>query len=170
MKYKLIHIDTNVETICDKVTIGEFDYYVTNELRKGLIIHNNKIYNCTVVNDLDCIVYEKDKYAGTFNLRDCSSIIASLQYSVPKIEKECITESWEYFNSNEKISTVDAGVHFSKGFSKSQELYPYSKEDMLSFGEWLTSPISHAERTSKLWLWDDGAPIRKYTPEELLDI
>lgn len=164
MKYKLIHIDTNLETICDKVTIGEFDYYVTDELRIGLIIHNNKIYNCTVLNDFYCIVYKKDKYAGIFNLKDCSSIIAtnSLQYSIPKIEEESMIESWEYFNSNEKITIVDAGVHFSKGFFKSKELYPYSKEDMLKFGEWCEN------------LQKDNKEIRRNTPsityKELLDI
>lgn len=32
MKYRLIHIHKqNTEHLCDKVTIGEFDYYVSNE-------------------------------------------------------------------------------------------------------------------------------------------
>lgn len=30
MKYKLININTKQETLCDRVTIGGFDYYVSD--------------------------------------------------------------------------------------------------------------------------------------------
>jgi hypothetical protein len=38
MKYKLINSVTKIETICDKVTIDGFDYYVSDE---GYFKHND---------------------------------------------------------------------------------------------------------------------------------
>ena len=31
-KYKLINLNTKEEQLCDKVTIDEFDYYISNEI------------------------------------------------------------------------------------------------------------------------------------------
>ncbi len=55
MKYKLINSVTKIETLCDKVTIDGFDFYVSDDaslfkngqtfITKDNIIHNNFGYN-----------------------------------------------------------------------------------------------------------------------------
>jgi len=61
----------------NKISIDGYDYYVSNKLEKGWIIHNNSLWYCTIVNKYECIVYEKNKYAGSLNPKYCQKVISS---------------------------------------------------------------------------------------------
>ena len=59
MKYKLINTKTKEETLCDKVTIDGFDYYVSDAYGKHAIATNNPNIDIPkVVDEVERLAYE----------------------------------------------------------------------------------------------------------------
>jgi hypothetical protein len=61
--------------------------YITSdeEIKSGDWIENNgKIYKCTIADDFNIIVYEKNKYAGSFDIDVCKKIILTTDETLIK--------------------------------------------------------------------------------------
>lgn len=64
------------------IKLSNSHYVIVNDSKitsSKYILHKNNIYFCTIVNNEDITIYEKDKYAGSLNLKDCQLITHSSQ-------------------------------------------------------------------------------------------
>ena len=157
MKYKLINTTTNQETLCDKVTIDGFDYYVSDEepKRKSICIaKTNAVYqnNQQSLNNklvfLDKEVVNKHEIIGRvefgedsvnlpFDISELKIVIATNNpnIDVPKVVDEVEILAKEYVKG-EEVVPFHTRKGFISGYNKSQEDYPFSEEDMVEFQEW----------------------------------
>lgn len=187
MKYKLINIQTKEETLCDKVTIDGFDYYVTDTAigyRYGI----SKLYEVVEIK----INYDATLYKGII----CST---NPNIDIPKVVCNIdLTKLCYYDRRNPDFSIkeeygydkeeVEATGNFAKkdcacdncfyGRSqlteqliKFQETHPFSEEDMVEFGEMVawnmvgkTITESFVREISKelLQLWKEQKPKTLY--------
>lgn len=186
MKYKLINSVTKIETICDKVTIDGFDYYVSNEIedRSGKIAYiNNDVYK----NQLRIVTTA----FGNENLKDCKKVIATTNSNIdiPKVvdEVEELSEKFigcKYEDIEDSIDQIGYDS-FKRGYNKSQETYPFSEEDIIEFAEWLIKrlpPQYDCDTTTnyipqvmindekQLWTKGHGNRTEFYTTKELLQL
>ena len=132
MKYKLINKQTGVETLCDKVTIDEFDYYVSDELPS--------------IGDKSVLQVEGFSPMVLTHFEECESdykgkkIIASNNpIDIPNVVNEVeMLANIEYPFAFGGIGNIEntSKNHFIKGYNKSQETHPYSEEDMIEFASW----------------------------------
>lgn len=145
MKYKLINSQTKEESLCDKITIGIYDYYVSDEKAK----HNDW---CYYTKDSEShINYQRGEYLNA------KKVIATNNpnIDIPKVvdEVEILAHryfsderfKWEQENPDGMKSPESLIKHYDKtfapiykaGYNKSQEEYPFSEEDMIEFAWWL---------------------------------
>lgn len=62
----------------EKIIIDGYVYYVCDKLEKGWIVFNDsQVYYCTIVKKYECIIHEKNKYAGSLDPKYCKKIISS---------------------------------------------------------------------------------------------
>ena len=126
MKYRLIDKTTGIETLCDKVTIEGFDYYVSDEK-----IHFGYVWN-TILEQIETMFKEK-----TFH-DDLKGVIATNNpnIDIPKAVTDCMLI--------EKLAnTLTSHLTFPEerregiifGYNKSQATHPFSEEDMVDFAE-----------------------------------
>lgn len=159
-KYKLINSVTKIETLCDKVTIDGFDYYVSDEeIKSWDFVGFPSLLHWTPIQyvDGDLTGYEK-KIIATNNPN----------IDIPKVIDE--VERLAIENSTNKIPTdifPDASEQrrwnfegFVEGYNKSQETHPFSEEDMIEFAEWrrdfeFTEEFSRYEKEELLQLWKE---------------
>lgn len=95
MKYKLINTKTKEETLCDLVTIDEFDYYVSDTKQPSI---DGELYHCSnkgrginVGNGIPKQVLTVNKYTKDRNLcKNCKLIIATNNpnINIPKVIDE----------------------------------------------------------------------------------
>lgn len=150
MKYKLINTNTKEESICEKITIDGFDYYVGDEQPvKGWYydVFINKIRN---TNGAD---YGENEITKQVIATSNPSI------NIPKVINEVEIEefAWEEAKikftkeegrepniNNEKdcniVGFLQEGI--IHGYNKSKKLRPFSEEDVVNFGEWLNKNAS----------------------------
>lgn len=139
--YKLVNQQTNEETICDKVTIDGFDYYVSDTP----ILTKDYYYD----------VYLRMLHQAQINYGnhpDCKKVIATNNpnIDIPKVVDEVTKEAerdWIHKEYGFEVGynpkrCVDGAVQkpkfingFVKGYNKSQETHPFSDDDMKSFGK-----------------------------------
>lgn len=137
MKYKLINSVTKIETLCEKITIEGFDYYVSGENPENndtIIYKNCDIYHFASFREN----YYYDRYEY------CEKVIATNNpnIDVPKVVdikllKYKIAEH-EYPSGKKERSHTEqeAFINGWKQCLQSQETHPYSAEDMVEFAEW----------------------------------
>lgn len=125
-KYKLIHKPTGQETICEKVTIGEYDYYVNNTPCKfgelcvtaqGNVVPSNSAHEHLQGKKLIATNNLTYKFAAYVE-NEVHKLAASDSYD------RHLTYNTEYMHA------------YIKGYEKSQETHPYSEEDMITFAKW----------------------------------
>ncbi len=129
MKYILINKATKEEHICDKVTVGAFDYYIRNEEIKigdsGWLLENGRIKS---VCEFDCSkglngIRSTDKKIIAAN--DPFTEIPQIIDDVEKLAEKVYTKK----NTSYKVRRSS----FITGYNKSQETHPFSEEDMIAF-------------------------------------
>jgi hypothetical protein len=127
MKYKLVNNNTKEETLCDKVTIEGFDYYVSDEK-----IHFGYVWN-TILEQIETMFKEK-----TFH-DDLKGVIATNNpnTAIPKVVDEVEKFALEYENSFSCGAVGTESTDFIEGYNKSQATHPFSEEDMIEFLNWI---------------------------------
>ena len=180
MKYKLINSVTKIETLCDKVTIDGFDYYVSDNPKGGKYIiwlgktveHFPKqgtpqlTYGTTIISTL---------YSGG-HAKDWKEIVAT---NNPNIDIPKVVDEFVSFEGAKDLSS------FVRGYNKSQETHPFSEEDIIEFAEWLIKrlpPQYDCDTTTnyipqvmindekQLWTKGHGNRTEFYTTKELLQL
>lgn len=133
-KYKLINKTTGEEHLCNKVTIGGFDYYVSDidVILDGSspFVYTKKdgIYKFEVIKAiLDISDYPKIIIATNNPNIDCPQVVDEVE----KIGSVAIQNSKKFSNS----SKTDYTIGFIHGYNKSQETHSFSEEDIKSFGK-----------------------------------
>ncbi len=136
MKYKLINNKTKEETLCDKITIDGFDYYVSDEKpAKGEYFYNkidDEIYGLAEGHE---IVYNKE-------LKWDFKIIATNNpnIDIPKVVDE-VQElaKQEHAYNHKSVNEISFRLGFEEGYNKSQETHLFSEEDIIEFNVWQKS-------------------------------
>lgn len=168
MKYKLINNKTKEEHLCDKITIDEFDYYVSDDV---------------ITKGWRGFAYKKDvkgqifKHFYTLNTwyDDAKKVIATNNPNgdIPKIVDEVerlaeklkqtkyIDGSITTWTKNDWQSCWKEG--FKDGYNKSQETHPNSDEDMKDFGYFCVRHYKEKVLPKKsfeelLQIWKDQLP------------
>lgn len=168
MKYLLKKDEQDEGVLCDKVTIDEFDYYVSDEQAK------EGFYGYIDFQGGDV------KKVGKHFADDWKKVIATndtnidLPKVVDEVEKFIKKTFYKEDGINFKRSTIGADDlinGFKIGYNKSQETHPNSDEDMIEFGEWCKINYSYNQK-SKYWYKyaDKTDDIRPYTTKELLQL
>jgi hypothetical protein len=171
MNYKLINKTTNEETICTKVVVDGFDYYIAHGLKKY------KDYFYVSLGDT-IEQYEESVDYGNFHPDSIGwkKIIATNNPSidVPKVLDEVKELAVKIVYTTGIIPTSNIYgqfVGFQNGYNKSQETHPYSEEDMIEFTEWCSINFWVYDSNNKIWenSFERGDEFSK-TTKELLEI
>lgn len=151
MKYRLIDKTTGIETLCDKVTIDGFDYYVSDEKLK---VKDKFYFEIDGVSDILEVESEFHLERISEHLEN-KKVIATTNpnIDIPKVvdEVEMLAHkyfaeerfNWEQENPNGLKAPQSLIKHYNKtftplfraGYNKSQETHPFSEEDMIDFAE-----------------------------------
>lgn len=135
MKYLLINQQTAEETLCDKVTIDGFDYYVSDELPS---VGNKSILQVEGFSPMILTHFEKceSDYEG-------KKVIATNNpnLDIPQVVDEVDIMRKTLVNSYLKeikdcTKRFFWKACFKHGYNKSQETHSFSDEDMIEFYEW----------------------------------
>ena len=147
MKYKLINKTTAEETLCNKVTIDGFDYYVGDEIQLGA----NNVWVAT-----NSRVFKFELHMAVIKSNMPRIIIATNNpnIDIPKVvdEVEMLAHkhfakerfNWEQENPNGIKSPQSLIEHYNRtftpifraGYNKSQETHPNSDDDVIEFSKW----------------------------------
>lgn len=142
MKYKLININTNEEVLCDKITINNFDYYVSDELPK-----DNEGYWIYIGFNEPLEVVKSNQPQGWFEkLWDKANYKTPIATNNPNINIPVVIDKVEKLanefafcypgsQSEEEYDSKLMGYYY--GYNKSQETHPFSKEDVIDFLNWI---------------------------------
>jgi hypothetical protein len=130
MNYKLINRVTGQETICTKVVVDGFEYYVSDTVIKDVIPFYGRwqIEKGNILNQFPTYLTD---------LSECKLVIATNNPSidVPKVVDEVLN----FADDIHQKMDYDKGRWYGRieGYNKSQETHPYSEEDVLDFAIWL---------------------------------
>ena len=164
MKYKLINSVSKIETICDKVTMDGFDYYVSDEraVANDFALYGGHITKKIV--DTEWTTGDK-KVIATNNPN----------IDIPKVvdEVEILLENY-YSHEDDGGDRVFYSTQVREIINKSQETHPFSEEDMIDFYKWVNQPHPEDNRQPSavyiknidMW-WHNH---KKYTSKELLQL
>ena len=164
MKYKLINTKTNQETLCDKVTIKGFEYYVSEEakikadnlwvvskrtkyLGKTFYPKNDGTVTDDVIKELLLSVKYEGHYETTVGRGgDCDLVIAcnNPNIDIPKLidEVERLALQHNDYSAQKPSITYDREGYFNvknyiDGYNQSQYTHPFSEEDMIEFATYM---------------------------------
>lgn len=154
-KYKLINTKTKEETICDKVTINGFDYYVSDgeiknekhslyeDLKGNLHLVGETIRQHNL--QCKCILLNGTTFYEGYKRFRKAIATNNPNIDLPKVvdEVELLIRNHFYHEDgiNFKRSTIGADEWINglkTGYNKSQSTHPNSDEDMISFNEWVS--------------------------------
>lgn len=170
-KYKLINKTTQEETICTKVNVDGFDYYVSDM---------NGVLNDWVV-DRNSILYQivTDKIFEDFTLAKKVICTKNQNIDIPKVIDEverlaniCAVQSGcEYREDLVRISKS-----YISGYNKHKETNPNSDEDVMLFLEYVELnyyPVYIEDAEPEIvgyWLERASRNKKEYSKKELLQI
>lgn len=123
--YKLINTKTKEETLCEKVMIDGFYYYVSGKETKWAIDENNKLVN---------LWFYPEKLKGFVLATNNPNI--DISKVVDEVEKWLIigiAEEENEANSNKEYNSTSFFNGIKLGYNKSQETHPFSEQDMIEF-------------------------------------
>lgn len=136
MKYLVKNRKTGEETLCEKVGVDGFDYYIVNKLP------NAKDYFITRNNGLG-----QHNGAGIILFKDDRKVIATTNKSLdlPQVVDEVEELASKAADSEECFNNVDgdySGYYdyiegFQVGYNKAEETYQFTKYDMVEFTDWI---------------------------------
>lgn len=175
MKNKLIDYKTGEETLCDKVTIDGYDYYVSDapikESRYHLNKHTNKIEKTSKNAEIN---WESNMFYNNGNtfLRDNYKKVICCNNpnidDVPKVVNEVEILAYEHDVETFLSSDFDYDS-FKAGYNKSQETHPFSEEDMIEFVDFVEKSMYDNEGYTQfkankelLQLWKEQQPKTLY--------
>ena len=181
-KYKLINTTTKEEHLCDKVTIDGFDYYVTNdEISENdyyVVPHNieGKILSQNFVLGMADKNFMVNYYINT--MKDWRrKVIATNNQNIDITKVVDVIEGLaiEYLNDNYGYVWDKEDIdNFKYAYNKSQEMFPFTEEDMIEFAEWCQKPCLEDLRQPNVVYISSGNfywyKHKKYTPKELLQL
>ena len=181
-KYKLINTTTKEEHLCDKVTIDGFDYYVTNdEISENdyyVVPHNieGKILSQNFVLGMADKNFMVNYYINT--MKDWRrKVIATNNQNIDITKVVDVIEGLaiEYLNDNYGYVWDKGDIdNFKYAYNKSQEMFPFTEEDMIEFAEWCQKPCLEDLRQPNVVYISSGNfywyKHKKYTPKELLQL
>lgn len=149
---KLINIKTGESHICDKVTIGGFDYYVSNE--KAIV----GFYGYINFRGGDI------KKVGKYFANDWKRVVATNNpnISIPKVVDEA-----DYYYPKLDVSTKEDtdNILLREGYNKAKETFLFTKEDMVEFTEWCNKEYEFDTRCN---MWFHGSGY--YETSDLIEI
>ena len=165
MKYLVKNVTTGEETLCEKVGVNGFDYYISlNDIEKEATpcYCYNSIKN-TWNNDI--ILYQGSMpmyhYIGFKKVIATTNPSLNLPMVIDEVEElaEIDTDKcpcYKYPNSDNGYYDHIEG--FKSGYKQAKETYQFTKEDMVEFMLWVfnesfrngTSGIEH-EELLKIW-------------------
>jgi hypothetical protein len=161
MKYKLTNTKTKEETLCDKVTIDGFDYYVSDEIIKDVRPYYGKwqVEEGTILNKFPTYLTD---------LSSCRLVIATNNpnIDIPKVVDEVEILAYEHDVETFLSSDFDYDS-FKAGYNKSQETHPNSDEDMIEFERFCNrhdyeNGFGRVDRKELLQLWKEQQPKTLY--------
>lgn len=162
-KYKLIHTKTKEETICEKVVLDGFDYYVSDEMPNNMdyyyayIEFENKYKIGQRINVSDAGYKHSKKVICTNNPN----------IDIPKI----VDEETIFANQINQKLDYDNGRWYGRieGYVEAKETYKFTEQDMIEFSEWYFrgtfNPELHKDFKSTkelLDIWKSQQPITIY--------
>lgn len=145
MKYKLIHKETGQEYLCDKVTINDFDYYLTDQLP-----YPNDIVHSSVANSIVRFTDPRHFSEGTYK-----KVIAT---NNPSIDLPKVVDEVQRTAILESMGNTVYMDGYRNGYNKSQETHPFSEEDMVEFAvHFHTRRLQHIQETinQSLKVWKE---------------
>jgi hypothetical protein len=168
MKYKLINTKTKEETLCDKVTIDGFDYYVSDENIPREHYYISWDTNYATEPKERFVLYVKSSGLNGHNPR---LVIAATNpnINIPKVVDEVEEFENEYFK-NTSWGSVNPRGHYEAlraGYNKSQETHSFNEENMIEFEEFCThtdykNGFGRVDRKELLQLWKEQQPKTLY--------
>jgi len=134
-KYKLINKNTDEETICEKVTIDGFEYYVSDD-----VIPDEHYY---ISLETDYATEPKERFvlyvkSSGLNGHNPRLVIATNNpnISIPNVVDE--VERLAIENGNNYAHSYNPEI-FIEGYKKSQETHPFTEEDFENLMEFIES-------------------------------
>jgi hypothetical protein len=135
-EYKLINRKTGEETICTRVAIDRFDYYILGLPKYDewvLELDTFNIGRVTYLNEGLCRTIQFEKL-----IYKCRQVIATNNPSIdiPRVIDETFTKSFEYFVSRDKCDS-DSMIHFSKGYNTHAETHTLNDDEVIEFSDYV---------------------------------
>lgn len=166
MKYKVTVNGT--ETLCDKVTIDGFDYYVSDEgVVNPCYFYNKPTNYLGKALRREGIFWVCENIEGSHLLSEAKKVIATNHpfINVPKVVDK-VEELANKFGYHDRHSDTLFREGLTKGYNKSQETHPYSEEDVKGILDWITrqdSPYSvmYGEPTFRFATNDKDVTIKE---------
>ena len=152
MKYKLINSVSKIETICDKVVVDGFDYYVMT----------THIESCWVITDNDKLVKVGKSNYENWHEFNSKKVIAT---NNPNMDIPKVVDEVDY----ECMKDQNGGINgmWVRGYNKCQETHLFSEEDMVEFVEFVND--NAVRNTEGTWMLFDN-PKNMLTTKQLLQL
>ena len=167
-KYKLINTETKEETLCEKVTIDGFDYYVSdmNSKRGCFYCYRTKSLFKDEGVDINCCNADVKVIATNNPNIDVPRVVDKAELLAKNIYRDNPTDkkgvSYKY---NTDINAPRKRKAFVKGYHKSQETHPFGEEDMIEFAWFMYKNLGRysCDRTAHfngeyLKIWKEQQP------------
>lgn len=168
MKYKLINKKTNKETICDKVTIDGYDYYIQNESSEECFY-----YNMFFNQHLNQLLHKNNLHHENMESKEVfatNNPISKSPQIINKVEKLAIEYNQKRFVSGFNPSKDVFASGILSGWKQSHETYSFSEEDMIEFTEWAAISHYHYYYNGTIWSWGNAHTQHYCSTKELLEI
>jgi hypothetical protein len=137
MKYLLINKKTGEETLCDKVTIDGFEYYVCDAVPYPNDTVHSSVTN-TVVRFTDPRYFSEGTYKKVIATNNPIFDIPQVVDEVEEIVNYSESLAKSLYNTeahrNESIKSL-LSVACQSGYNKSQETHPFSYEDADAYAD-----------------------------------
>lgn len=167
MKYKLINHKTKEETLCDKVTIDGFDYYITD-----YGVKKEGVY-CI---DIEAKIFKDENHFPISIGQRMIIATDNPSIDIPKvigIINEIVKKAfYKEDGINFKRSTIGADDWINGlklGYNHAKETYQFTEEDMASFAEWyfketFTTELENEFKSTEelLQIWKEQKPTTIY--------
>jgi hypothetical protein len=140
-KYKLINTKTKEETICNKIQIENFDYYVeliNNEEYPDMFTWYVDIVKNELIHEGDSDNFINPNWKTVIACNNPNIDIPQVVDEIKELSKKLYNQSYDEFNE----PTWDEGKLFQRkkgfieGYNKRKETFPFSEEDIVDFYEW----------------------------------
>jgi hypothetical protein len=156
MKYRLINSVTKLETICYKVTIDGFDYYVSPESK----IFELDFFYHKLDKEIQQMLPRKYQEYRNNNYQCFDKIIATnnTKVDIPKVVNDVEKIADYYLPPEGTMYRKWVKMGYIAGYEKTIERHPFSKYDIIEFHKWAFQYVkfNESDKTTEelleLWL------------------